>query len=301
MNLKVWGAIVAAAVGWGTTGVATRAALEDGIPPYAMVTIRAALTAVFIYGYLRMRHISPARGRRQWTTGLVMGVTNLAVPFVLFTLAYQYASAGFVGLLVALIPIGTAIGAHYMLADEPLHVAKVVGLTVSLLGVGVLVASGDSGLASGGRPVAAVALSLGAVVMASFAGVYAKRHVGSYSPVELTGMQFGTGATILVVAMLIAEGMPPVITAWGWFLIVYMAIFGSVIPYTLFYWLLGNVTATKASLIGYVVPLVALAAGALLLDERIQAGIVLGGILILGGVILTDRSERVVRPTVPVR
>jgi drug/metabolite transporter (DMT)-like permease len=230
-----------------------------------------------------------------------MGVTNLAVPFVLFTLAYQYASAGFVGLLVALIPIGTAVGAHYLLPDEPLHLAKIVGLTASLVGVGVLVFSGDSGLASGGRPLVAAALSLGAVAAASFAGVYAKRHVGSYSPIELTGMQFGTGAALLLVAMLVAEGVPPAISAWGWVLVVYMAVFGSVMPYTLFYWLLGEVTATKASLIGYIVPLVALAAGALLLDERIQIGIVLGGMLILGGVILTDRSERTPRPVVPAR
>jgi drug/metabolite transporter (DMT)-like permease len=299
--VKVWGAIVASAVGWGTTGVATRAALEDGVPPYAMVTIRAILTAVFVFGYLRVRGVSPTWDRRQWKTGVVMGVTNLAVPFVLFTLAYQYASAGFVGLLVALIPIGTAVGAHYLLPDEPLHLAKIVGLTASLVGVGVLVFSGDSGLASGGRPLVAAALSLGAVAAASFAGVYAKRHVGSYSPIELTGMQFGTGAALLLVAMLVAEGVPPAISAWGWVLVVYMAIFGSVMPYTLFYWLLGEVTATKASLIGYIVPLVALGAGALLLDERIQIGIVLGGILILGGVILTDRSERTPRPVVPAR
>jgi drug/metabolite transporter (DMT)-like permease len=299
--VKVWGAIVASAVGWGTTGVATRAALEDGVPPYAMVTIRAILTAVFVFGYLRVRGVSTSWDRRQWKTGVVMGVTNLAVPFVLFTLAYQYASAGFVGLLVALIPIGTAVGAHYLLPDEPLHLAKIVGLTASLVGVGVLVFSGDSGLASGGRPLVAAALSLGAVAAASFAGVYAKRHVGSYSPIELTGMQFGTGAALLLVAMLVAEGVPPAISAWGWVLVVYMAVFGSVMPYTLFYWLLGEVTATKASLIGYIVPLVALAAGALLLDERIQIGIVLGGMLILGGVILTDRSERTPRPVVPAR
>ncbi|MGD2051119.1 MAG: DMT family transporter [Acidimicrobiia bacterium] len=299
--MKVWGAIVAAAVGWGSTGVATRAALDDGVPPYAMVTIRAILTAVFIFGYLRMRGISPTRERRKWKTGLVMGITNLAVPFVFFTLAYQYASAGFVGLLVALIPIGTAVGAHYLLPDEPLHLVKVIGLTVSLVGVGVLLLSGDSGLASGGRPLVAAALSMVAVVGASFAGVYAKRHVGSYSPLELTGMQFGIGAVVLLVAMLIAEGVPPTISPWGWFLILYLAVFGSIMPYTLFYWLLGEVTVTKASLIGYIVPLVALGTGALLLDERIQIGIALGGILILGGVILTDRSERTPRPILPVR
>jgi len=283
-----------ASVGWGTSGVATRAALDDGIPPYAMVTMRALLAAAVVYLYLAIRRVSPSRDHRQWTTGLVMAVTNLAVPFVLFTLAYQYASAGFVGLLVALVPLGTAVGAHFLLEDERLHLVKVAGLVVALAGVAVLLGSGDSGLATGGRPMVAFALTVTAVILVSFAGVYAKRRVGSYDPIELTGIQLVIGGGMLVVAMLVAEGMPPTVSAWGAALVVYMAVFGSAVPLVLFYWLLGRVTATKASLVGYVIPLVALASGVAFLDEHLQAGIVLGGTLIVGGVILTDRSERLV-------
>jgi drug/metabolite transporter (DMT)-like permease len=92
--------------------------------------------------------------------------------------------------------------------------------------------------------------------------------------------------------MLIAEGLPSDISAWGWSLIVYLTVIGSVLPFLLFYWLLRHVSSTKASLVGYVVPLIALGAGALLLDERIETGIVGGGVLILIGVVLTDRAER---------
>jgi drug/metabolite transporter (DMT)-like permease len=56
---------------------------------------------------------------------------------------------------------------------------------------------------------------------------------------------------------------------------------------------------TKASLVGYIVPLVALVAGIVLIDEQLQIGILVGGVLILVGVVVTDRSERRIRVLPP--
>ena len=295
MQVRIWLAIGAASLAWGTTGVATRAALNDGVPPIAMVSIRSAMAAIILYGILRARRRPLSRDRYAWTTGVMAGVFQLAVPFILFTLAYQYASAGFVGLFTALIPLSTALMAHYLLPDEPLHSAKVIGLMVAFGGVAFLLASGDSGLAAGGRPVPAALLSVGAVSSIGFASVFTKARAGGYDPLELTFMQFGVGVVLITAAMAIFEGMPSGISTWGWTLIVYLTVFGSVVPFLIFYWLLRRVTSTKASLVGYVVPLIALVAGIVLLDERLQIGIAVGGVLILIGVVLTDRSERVRR------
>ena len=222
----------------------------------------------------------------------MQGIFQLSIPFILFNLAYDNASAGFVGLFAALIPLGTAIVAHFMLPDEPLHLAKMFGLSLAFAGVAFLLLSGDSGLAEGGRPLVAAALSLGAVVSISYAGVYAKRNAGNFDPMELAFMQFAIGIVLIGSAMLIFEGMPGAISQWGWMLIFYMTVVGSVVPFLLFFWLLQHVSATKASLVGYIVPLIALFAGVILLDERLQLGIGVGGILILAGVIATDRTER---------
>ncbi len=105
-------------------------------------------------------------------------------------------------------------------------------------------------------------------------------------------MQFAVGVVLVGGTMLVFEGMPGVISAWGWMLIVYLTVIGSVVPFLLFFWLLQQVSTTKASLVGYVVPLVALVSGMLLLDEKLQVGLVVGGVLILAGVVLTDRAER---------
>ena len=78
-----------------------------------------------------------------------MGVSNLAVPYILSTIALQYASAGFIGLTTALIPLFTALLAHFALENERLSPMKVGGLVLGFAGVGALLGSGESGLVSG--------------------------------------------------------------------------------------------------------------------------------------------------------
>ena len=292
MQIRIWAALLAAAAGWGTTGEATRAALDAGVPPVAMVAIRSVIAAALLLAVLMIRSKPITRDPQRWLTGTVMAAFQLSLPFVLFTLAYQYASAGFVGMLVALIPLATAVIANFVLPDEPLTAAKTLGLVIAFAGVGFLLLSGDSGLAEGGRPLLAAVLSLGAILSISGSSIFAKGRADTYEPMELTWMQFTIGAVLLVIVMVVFEGIPTEMSAWGWALVVYLTVIGSLIPFVLYYWLLSKVTATKASLIGYIVPLVALGTGVVLLDERIQLGIVVGGTLILAGVILTDRSEK---------
>ena len=292
MLVRIWGAIVLASLAWGTTGVATRAALNDGVPPIAIVAIRVVLATVLLFGLLRLRGRRPPTDRSTWSTGIVQGVFQLSVPFIMFNLAYENASAGFVGLFAALIPLGTAIVAHFMLPDEPMHLVKAAGMSLAFLGVALLLLSGDSGLDEGGRPLLAAGFSVVAVASISYAGVYAKRNADSYDPMELAFMQFTLGIFLIGATMFAVEGLPPAISPWGWSLIAYMTVVGSVVPFLLFFWLLQHTSATKASLIGYVVPLISLFAGIVLLDERLQFGIGVGGVLILVGVVLTDRSER---------
>ena len=110
-----------------------------------------------------------------------MGLLNLLIPYVVFTFAYDNASAGFVGLFAALIPLVTAIYAHFMLPDEPMTRAKLIGLSVGFAGVVVLLASGDTGLGAEGNPLLAAGLSIAGVAVIGYAGAYAPRSPESSS------------------------------------------------------------------------------------------------------------------------
>ena len=289
---RVWLALLIASLGWGTAGVATRVVLDEGVGPYTVAALRSALAAVVVVVFLVARRSGLPRSPEAWKVGLAMGISNLAIPYVFSTIALQYASAGFLGLTTALIPLFTALLAHLALADERLSTMKVAGLILGFAGVAALLGSGDSGLAGGGKPVVAGFLSLVAVASIAVGGVYAKHHAGAYQPLEVTGVHFVSGSIVIVAAMLIVEGASPGPSGKAWVLLGYMAVFTTFLPFVLYYWMLRSVSATFASIAGYLVPPIAVISGMVFLDERLQPGIVLGGLLILAGVLVTDRAER---------
>jgi drug/metabolite transporter (DMT)-like permease len=289
---RVWLSITAASLGWGTAAVATRATLAEGVGPFGIALFRGAFAAAAVVVFLAARRRGIPRSAAAWKVGLVMGVSNLALPFVLSNIALQYASAGFLGLMTALIPIMTAALAHFLLADERLSALRLLGLTIALAGVAALLASGDSGLTEGGRPLLAGVLGLGAVIAISYGSVFAKRYAGQYGSLEVSGVHFVSGSLLIAASMFVAEGPPGSVSVAAWGMLVYMGVACTFMPFLLYYWLLRRVSATYASMAGYVVPIIAVVAGLVFLDERLQPGIVAGGLLILAGVLVTDRSYR---------
>jgi len=289
---RIWLALVLASLGWGTAGVASRAALDQGVTPFRLAGYRASLAVVVVLVYFAFTRRPLVRDRIALRVGIAMGTLSLAVPFLATTTALQYAGAGFLGLMTALIPLTIAAVGHFLPLDEQLTGAKSLGLLFGFGGVAVLMISGDSGLVDGGRPMLAASLGLLAVTSISAGSLYAKFHAGEYEPLQVTGVQHAVGAVVIAVVALTFEGGPRVETVQAWSLLGYMAVFSSFLPMMLYYWLLRRVSATYAALAGYVVPVIAVAAGVVLLGEQLQSGIVLGGVLILGGVILTDRAER---------
>ena len=256
-----------------------------------MVAMRVLIAAVLVGVVILARRIQ-APNATVVRFGLIMAVFNLTIPYILFTFAYDEASAGFVSLLAALIPISTAVFANFMLPNEPLTLGKFIGLFVAFAGVAALLLSGDSGLSEGGRPLVAVGLALTAVATIGFSSAFAKKHAGSYDPTMLTWLQFAFSAVWLVVAMFAIEGRPTDVSGTGWALIVWMAVFATVTPFLILYWLYQHVSATDAAITGYLVPLFVIIGGLILLDEELQAGIVIGGILVFVGILLADRDGR---------
>jgi drug/metabolite transporter (DMT)-like permease len=283
--------MIVAAFGWASGGIATRAAFEEGVGAWTMIAIRAVIAAVLV-GLVMLARRMPRPSATVVRFGLAQSMFNLTVPYVMFTFAYDEASVGFVALFAALIPMATASFAHFMLPDEPFSIKKLAAMFVSFAGVAFLLLSGDSGLGDGGRPLLAAGLALTGVVSIGYAAAFAKRNAGAYDPLTITGLQFGLASMWLLIAMFAIEGVPNDVTANGWYLIVLMAVAATFMPFLIYFWLLERISATDASLIGYIVPLVALVGGLLLLDEQLQTGIVVGGILVFVGLVLADQQSR---------
>ena len=289
MRPRYWLLLIIAALGWGFGGVVTRAAFDQGVDPVEFSAYRSIAAVMAMVAYMLLTRRQLPTDARAWRAGLVLGSVNLAAPFLLLTLAVVYASAGFVGLLVASIPIGTALWAHF-LGDERLNRAMVFGLSVSFAGVTLLLISGDSGLNEGGNAALAIGLSLAGLAMASFGILYAKRALSRIDPARLALPQFAVGAALLVVLIPITDGLPTDFTVRGWLLVIAAGVLSTALPFLVFYEAMKHTTATQAALVGYMVPIIAIVFGAILLGEQVTPAIIGGGVLILLGVVLTDRA-----------
>jgi drug/metabolite transporter (DMT)-like permease len=240
----------------------------------------------------RLGRIGPVEIR----IGLVLALLSVVLPNVFRPLAAEHASAGFLGLTSALVPLTTVLIAHFVLAEERITATTLGGLALGLIGVATLVLSGDTGLGAKGNVVLAAAYAMGSVLSVSASSVFAKRHSGEYSVMGVSGVQFVVGSAFLAGAVLIWEGVPLNPTALGWGSLVFLGLACTFMPVVLYYWLLQHVTVTYSTIVGYLIPLVSVVIGWLLLDEQVGWGIAAGGALILAGVVVTDlirtRSRR---------
>jgi drug/metabolite transporter (DMT)-like permease len=289
----VWLAIALAGLGWGTGTVATRAALLAGVPPFLLLAARFTLATALVLIWLLVRGEIP-RDRPVWRDGAVLGVVNMAMPTFFFTLSLQHLSAGIGGLLIALVPLGTAFWAHWLLDDEPLHTAKIVGMVVALGGVAVLLLSGDVGIPAIANLPLGVGLMLIGVTLAALGGTLTRRYAERHRVSDLALPQFLAGAmTAIVVAAFAGE----LLAGWGfggdgWAALLYLATVSTVLPFLAFLGASRLASATTASLIGYVVPVIGVIGGVLILGETVTLSLVAGGVLILAGVLIVQRSER---------
>ena len=287
-NQRIWVILGIISLAWGTAPIAGRIGLGEGVGPSTMAAGGSLVAAASVWLMIGLTRRGNLVGPVELRIGLVLAVLAVLLPQQARYVALANASAGFVTLVNALIPLGTALIAHIMLADERLNVGTTFGLLLGLAGVAALILIGDSGIIDGGDPTVGGVMALANVVLISIAGVYAKRYAGQYSVLGVTGVQLAVGSLAQWVVALTIEGMPLGHSTTGLLAILYTGIIGMFLPLSLYYFLIRHVTVVFSSVIAYLIPLVAVIAGVLLLDEQVQPGILLGGALVLSGVVATD-------------
>lgn len=285
-NRMIWTVMLVISLAWGTSPTGVRIALREGFGPLTIAASSAIISgaAVFIIMAARRKGIR----RLEWRMGLVLSFISVLVPFYARNAALDNASAGFVTLVSALVPLVTAGMAHFALADERLKLPVVSGLLLGLAGVAVLLLGGDSGIAEGGSPLTAGLFAMLSVLAMSSAAVYAKRYAGQYSVLAVTGVQLVLGAAVLTLLARAAEELPAAPSATGVIGLFYAGTVGTILPMLLYYLLIRHVTVTYSTVVGYIMPFVAAVTGVVVLDEQLQPGILAGGALVLLGVVATD-------------
>jgi drug/metabolite transporter (DMT)-like permease len=279
---------------WGLSFLFIELALRD-LTPIWIVALRTAVGGTTLLLLLRLRRGTLPRTGRLWGTVLVLGVVNNAAPWTLLAWAQQSLPSGLAGLLMAIVPTSTLLVAAAV-GLERITRTRLVGLLLALGGVGTIVA-GD--LEQPGRVLAVVAV-VAATLLYAVGAVFAKQRAsGTAPPLTIaTGQVLGAAVVSLPLAWLTSGPISiRAVAGTTWLAVTLLGVFGTGLAFLVFYVLVERVGATNATLTTYLIPIVAVVAGALLLDERLGVGAGIGGALILLGIWLAQRTPAA--PTVP--
>jgi drug/metabolite transporter (DMT)-like permease len=228
--------------------------------------------------------------RRLW---LANSLLTFAIPYSLLYWAEQWVPSGLAAVIFATFPLLTALLAHFVLPEERLTVGKMAGILVGFAGIAVIFSEDFQAL--GGPQVArAGAVMLVCPLSAACGGIAVKRWGNGVHPISIAAVPMGITALLLgPLAWLWESGREVTFDTPSVLALLYLAIIGSAVPFTLYFWLLKHQSATSISMINYATPVIAVAVGTLFLHEPFTPRILAGVALVVAGVAVAVRPKRV--------
>jgi drug/metabolite transporter (DMT)-like permease len=281
-RLAVLAALGAVYVIWGSTYYALRIALE-GFPPFLLAGGRFLVAGALLYGGLRLRgERNPTRA--EWWAATRVGFLLLAVGNGGVTFAEQSLGSALAAVVVATMPLWAAVFARAF--GQPVARAEWIGLGIGFVGVALLNAGGD--LSGGG--LGAIALIVSPIAW-SLGSVWSRRLPMPKGPMATACEMLTAGAILLALAAVRGEPLPTTIAARPTIALVYLVIFGSLVAFSAYMYLLQRTRPAVATSYAYVNPLVAIALGVGLGGERIAPLTWLGAAVVLTSVVLLTRGH----------
>ncbi len=301
--LSIWSALLAVYIVWGSTYLGIRIAVET-IPPFLMAGIRFLIAGSLLYGFQRLRG-DPPPTRQQWFSAAAIGMLMLVGGNGLLSLAEQRVPSGIAALVVGSGPLWMVLldllgFARFGAKGRPHLRLKptwktILGVVVGFLGIAILISPSElTGMAGNIDLGGAAVVTLAAFFWAA-GSLYSRGAELPSSPLIGTSMEMLMGGVGLII-------LGDLTREWGQFHLqaislrsfvglAYLIIFGSLVGYTCYTWLLRSAPTALVSTYAYVNPLVAILLGSLLAQEPVTPRVLVAAAVILGAVVLITLTQ----------
>lgn len=274
---------------WGSTWLAIKVGLGS-LPPITFAGIRFVIASGLLASYAIARKIKFPRDANSWRVMLFLSLSQIAVPYALVFWGEQYMTAGLTSLLFATLPFFVVVFAHFMIPGERVTTRKMLAMLLCFIGVAIIFSRELMFTPNSFYGGIAVIVSAGT---AGCANVVGKKHSESINSTANVVFQMGVGAILLVAAgALLEHGVSLSFHPISVFAILYLAVIGSTFAFAALYWLYTRMEVTRISLFTFITPIVAVLLGWLILGEKVDLNVAIGGSLILVGVVLLNRAAR---------
>lgn len=273
---------------WGSTYLAIRIGVQD-TPPLLFAGIRFIISGALMLGYCKLAGQALPTDKKDISNMAIVGLFLLLGGNGLVVYTEQWVNSGIASLIIATVPLFMAIIEFFFLRNVRMDAKSVMGLLLGFGGVAYLMLGG------GAKP-AIDLLGLVLLLLASFSwaagSVYSKKIKFKGHIFGNIGVQMLAGGIGLTIAALLKGELAELhFTLHSILAILYLIIFGSIVSYSCYIYILQKWTAAKAGTYAYVNPVVAIILGALIVNEPITLSIVISMIIVITGVVLVQSSK----------
>lgn len=276
---------------WGLAWPVAKIGLRD-CDPFLFASLRSLVGGVFLYGWRYFKRDKEPFDRRTFWIAFISGTCWVGIPMAFVSWAILSINIGLGAILQSTTPFFVALCAYYLLGERQFSVAKVGGLVIGFGGIVVLFSDKPMTEFTSLAVVGALAVLISSVFN-GYGQVYARKHFKGND-------QFGFMTAILIIAgletipFIFLNGMPRVNLTLDLVLsTLYLGIMASAIPFAVYFALLVRVDVVILSMVGYVIPVIAVASGIVWFGERMSSAEIFGSVLVLAGVILATQYDLV--------
>jgi drug/metabolite transporter (DMT)-like permease len=302
MKTKVWIALLALYIVWGSTYLAIRFSVET-IPPFMHAALRFLISGAILYAWRRMSG-DPAPTAGNWRSTAIVGTALLLGGNGLVAWAEQSVPSGIAALMISTSPFWLVLFESMRSGGSKPTWQGILGLVIGFAGVFLLIGPAEITGGEGNFDTFGVILLLLAPLFWSMGSIYARGADMPKSTLLSTGMQMLMGAVSLFLVSAFKGEFSGFnladVSSRSWWGLIYLITFGSLVGFVSYGWLLHNAPVSLTSTYAYVNPIVAVFLGWLLANEELNARIAIASAIIIGSVVLIN-SARQVKPKVKVK
>jgi len=296
-SIMLIAAFAAVYIFWGSTYLAIKYAIET-MPPFLMAGTRFLVAGAILYVWARFSKDYEKPSFKHWRTCFIVGTLLLLGGNGGVVLAQHYISSSLAALLVATEPFWIVLLGWLWLKGSRPNWKVALGLLIGFAGVYLLIGGQSNAEGSGTGQILGAFLVIGAAFSWALGSMYGLRATTPKSSALTAGMQMLSGGAVLTVVgtlkgewtnFNIAEA-----SANSWFAVAYLIIFGSLISFTAYSWLLKNAQPAMVATYAYVNPVIAVFLGWLIAGESFTAQMLVGAAIIIGSVaLITSHNKEV--------
>lgn len=272
---------------WGSTYLGIRVAIES-IPPMLMAGTRFFTAGVLLYGFMRMSG-APRPRLIHWKNAAVVGALLLLIGNGGLTWAELTVPSNIAALIIASTPLWMIVFDWIRPGGRRPHPSVFAGLVLGFIGVGLIIASKDQAGHNVAAPLGAFVLLAAALCWAA-GSVFSRHAAQSESALLAVAMQMISGGVLLLLAGFVLGEHHRfdlhTITTSSRIAFLYLLIFGSLVGFTAYVWLLQVSTPARVSTYAFVNPLIAVILGRVFLHETLPGSVLAAGALIVAAVVL---------------